>query len=193
MTLNTRKQITKTKLTGFTLIELVLVLVLIGILAAVAVPRLMVGSQFEDRLQADKLVGLLRQAQLRAMNDPEALKTGSQLSRCAKVVITKDAFSLANNCDSGLLNTTIIKQEASQGHFVGAENISITTSGGTVAGIKPSIVLQFGQLVADAKFLSEASLLGRPFIGGEQLKETLTITIGGKAVHIEPEGYIHGP
>ena len=181
------------KQSGFTLIELVLVLVLIGILGAVAAPRLMVSSQFEERLQADKLVGLLRQAQLRAMNDPEALKTGSQLSRCAKVVITKDAFSLANNCDSGLLNTTIIKQEASQGHFVGAENMSITTSGGTVAGVNPTIVLQFGQLVSGAKFLSEASLLGRPVIGGEQLTDRLEITIGGKKVLIEPEGYIHAP
>lgn len=178
---------------GFTLIELVLVIMLVGILSAVAAPRLMVGSQFEDRLQADKLVGLLRQAQLRAMNDPEALKTGSQLSRCAKVVIDNKAFSLANNCDSGLLSTAVIKQEASQGHFVGAENISITTSGGTVAGINPSIVLQFGQLVADAKFLSEASLLGRPFIGNTQLTDTLEITIGGKKVLIEPEGYIHAP
>ncbi|MGB5855236.1 MAG: prepilin-type N-terminal cleavage/methylation domain-containing protein [Oceanisphaera sp.] len=175
------------KQSGFTLIELVLVLVLLGILGAVALPRFMVGGQFEDRLQTDKLVGLLRQAQLRAMNDPQAVKIGSEPSRCSKVFINTDGFSIANNCESGLLSKEVINTNASQGYFVGTRDFNNSAYTG------PSLTVQFGQQAADADFLSEASLLGQPFIGTEQLKDTLTITIGGKAVHIEPEGYIHGP
>ncbi|MCT7656530.1 type II secretion system GspH family protein [Oceanimonas sp. NS1] len=53
---------------------MVAVLVLVGILAAVAIPRLPVNSDFDGSLQARNLAGLLRLAQLRAMNDPLACK-----------------------------------------------------------------------------------------------------------------------
>lgn len=160
-------------------------LVLIGILGAVAVPRLMVGSQFEERLQADKLVGLLRQAQLRAMNDPVSVTENDNLSRCAKVFISKEGFSIAQGCKSGLLDPEMIKQQANQGIFVGASGVSIT------ANSELPLTVQFGKPAVDAKFLSEDSLLGRPFING--VRKGLVISIAGKAVHIEPEGYIHGP
>ena len=176
--------------TGFTLIELVLVLVLIGILGAVALPRLMMNSQFEDRLQADKLVGLLRQAQLRAMNDPQAVTENPDISRCARVAITLQGFSIAASCKTQLLDSDTIIQQDEQGYFVGVRDINITAT-------RPlPFILQFGQVAsenADKDFLTEASLLGRPFIDGVQLSTVLVISIGGKAVYIEPEGYIHAP
>ena len=178
------------KHSGFTLIELVLVLVLIGILGAVVAPRLMLNNQFEQRLQADRLVGLLRQAQLRAMNDPQAVTENPDISRCAKVVITKQGFSIAAECKTQLLDSDTLIQQGQQGYFVGARDINIT------ANRTLPFILQFGQTAAedeDKEFLTEASLLGRPFIGTEQLPTTLNITIGGKTVNIEPEGYIHGP
>lgn len=165
-------------------------LVLLGILGAVVAPRLMVSSQFSERLQADKLLGLLRQAQLRAMNDPQAATENPDISRCAKVVITKQGFSIAAECKTQLLDSDTLIQQDQQGYFVGARDINITTNRTL------PLILQFGQAAAedeDKKFLTEASLLGRPFIGTEQLPTTLNITIGGKTVNIEPEGYIHGP
>ncbi|MBR9830214.1 MAG: prepilin-type N-terminal cleavage/methylation domain-containing protein [Oceanospirillales bacterium] len=179
---------------GFTLIELILVLVLMGILAAVALPRLQLGSQFEQRLQADNLVGLLRLAQLRAMNDPKALNSSSDNSRCGRVVIAKNGFSLSKDCDSAVLLTDgQLKSAEQQGLFLGKAGLTIT--------VEPSsytlpLVLQFGkepESDADKNYLSEASRLGRPFINDTQLTEPLEITIGGKAVHIETEGYIHAP
>lgn len=178
---------------GFTLIELVLVLLLLAILGAIAVPRLQLSSQFEERLQADKLVGLLRQAQLRAMNDPQSVTENSDISRCAKLVISSTAFSVARNCKSGLLDNDVIKQQASQGNFVGVENINISINGGNNNGVSLPVMLQFGEPAADQDFLSENSFLGRPVINGAQLDSTFTIIIGGKAVNIEPEGYIHAP
>lgn len=179
--------IKNTKQAGFTLIELVLVLVLIGILSAVALPRLSIGNKFYESLETEKLIGLLRQAQLRAMNDPQAVLIGSQLSRCAKVVITDKAFSLAENCDSGLLTANSIKQHASRGLYVGALSLTISANTGL------PMILQFGEKSQDADYLSAASLLGRPFVNGEPLTNKLTLTIAGKDVYIEAEGYIHGP
>lgn len=176
---------------GFTLVELVLVLLLIGVLASVAVPRLMTGSRFEDRLQADKLMGLLRQAQLRAMNDPQSVTVNDAPSRCSKIVITSTAFSIAQECKSGLLMDNIIKQEAEKGNFVGVNGLSISNS----LKVDTGFILQFGQATTQNKhsgFLTEASLLGQPFIDNKQLENTLIITVGGKEVYIEPEGYIHG-
>ena len=181
-----------TKHSGFTLIELILVLVLMGILAAVALPRLQLGSQFEQRLQADNLVGLLRLAQLRAMNDPKAVQQGDVLQRCARVVITNTAFSLTQNCEATAtpLADDILDEQTVNGLFVGSRELDIK------ANRNLPLVLQFGKVakkIEDIEFLSEDSRLGRPFINGTQLTEPLEITIGGKAVHIEPEGYIHAP
>ncbi|SFC93740.1 N-terminal methylation site-containing protein [Thiohalospira halophila DSM 15071] len=53
---------------GFTLLELVLVLVILGVLAAVAVPRLSLNTGLEARSAATDLVVALRGAQLHAMN-----------------------------------------------------------------------------------------------------------------------------
>ncbi|MBR9857206.1 MAG: prepilin-type N-terminal cleavage/methylation domain-containing protein [Gammaproteobacteria bacterium] len=182
-----------TKLRGFTLIELILVLVLMSILAAVALPRLQLGSQFEQRLQADNLVGLLRLAQLRAMNDPEALANDIGIKQCGRVVIAQNGFSLSKDCDAAVLLTEEqLKSAEQQGLFLGKTGLTMTVE----SSYTLPLVLQFGKEPVDAEdenYLSEASRLGRPFINDTQLAEPLEITIGGKIVHIETEGYIHAP
>lgn len=58
---------------GFTLLELVLVLVILGVMAAVAVPRLSLTTGLEARSAATDLVRALRGVQLYAMNGVEGL------------------------------------------------------------------------------------------------------------------------
>lgn len=53
---------------GFTLLEMVLVLVILGVLGAVAAPRLSLPTGLEGRSAATNLVTVLRGAQLHAMN-----------------------------------------------------------------------------------------------------------------------------
>ncbi|MBL1377206.1 prepilin-type N-terminal cleavage/methylation domain-containing protein [Zobellella iuensis] len=178
---------------GFTLLELVLVLVLTGILAAVALPRLSLSSSFDERLQADNLVGLLRLAQLRAMNDPGALQASTDVSRCGRLVITSTGFSLSEDCNSTtLLNGIALNNADSQGLFLGKTGIAIG------AGHSLPLVLQFGRPAQDPRFLSSDSRLGRPFLhqsgaAAVALTTPLEIIIGGKTVRIETEGYIHAP
>lgn len=170
---------------AFTLIELVAVLVLAGILAAVAIPRLPVGSDFNGSLQARNLAGLLRLAQLRAMNDPQALQSGTNTDQCGVIAVTPEGVSLSSDCQSASLLADLnslnpnlwlgVKQPVSSN-----QNLPFT--------------LQFGkkpEKEEDKKYLSEASRLGQPFVNGTRLIDTLTISLGGQTVLIEPEGYIH--
>lgn len=170
---------------GFTLIELVAVLVLVGILAAVAIPRLPVGSDFEGSLQARNLAGLLRLAQLRAMNDPQALQSGTNTDRCGVIAVTGEGVSISSDCQSASLLADF--NDSDPNLWLGAEL--------PVASNKNlPFTLQFGkkpEKEEDKKYLSEASRLGRPFVDGSQLESTLEITLGGQTVRIEPEGYIH--
>jgi MSHA pilin protein MshC len=53
---------------GFTLIELVLVIILIGVLAVTAAPRFFTASGYDQIAVQDQLIQLLRQAQLQTMN-----------------------------------------------------------------------------------------------------------------------------
>ena len=54
---------------GFTLIELVLVIILIGVLAVTAAPRFFTASGYDQVAARDRLIQLLRQAQLQTMNN----------------------------------------------------------------------------------------------------------------------------
>lgn len=54
---------------GFTLIELVLVIVLIGVLAVTAAPRFFTASGYDQVAARDQLIQLLRRAQLQTMNN----------------------------------------------------------------------------------------------------------------------------
>lgn len=168
---------------AFTLIEMVAVLVLVGILAAVAIPRLPVGGDFEDALQARNLAGLLRLAQLRAMNDPEALQSGTDINRCGVIAVTREGVSVSRDCSS---TTLLGKKELAASHqdiWLGAE-LSVSSNQNL------PFTLQFGQF-ANENFLSDNSYLGRPHINGNPLDSTLTITLAGTSVTIEPEGYIY--
>ncbi|QSX29680.1 prepilin-type N-terminal cleavage/methylation domain-containing protein [Shewanella cyperi] len=56
---------------GFTLIELVTTILLIGILAVVALPRLLGKSDYSDHGLRSELISRLRQAQLMALNNTD--------------------------------------------------------------------------------------------------------------------------
>ena len=64
----THKLPTNNKITGFTLVELVVVILLIGILSISIAPRFFGVASYEDRKASDELLTALRHTQQMAMN-----------------------------------------------------------------------------------------------------------------------------
>lgn len=92
---------------GFTTIELVVVIIIIGILAATIIPKMQSSGGYEEIIYQDETVTKLRSIQLRAMQNT----SGSQ---CNSVLVTTDKLGIPDdNCttfvDNNLISTTIVK------------------------------------------------------------------------------------
>lgn len=75
---------------GFTLVELVIVLIVLGVLAVTAIPKLTGRSAFEDYAVRDQLIARLRLVQLQGMNaDPAADATENG---CYWLVVKNSCF-----------------------------------------------------------------------------------------------------
>ncbi|MDO6706386.1 prepilin-type N-terminal cleavage/methylation domain-containing protein [Photobacterium sp. 1_MG-2023] len=82
---------------GFTLIELILVIILLGILGLTAASRLFGRSSFDAHLARDQAISLARQIQLRAMNNQDAQGV---LDDCLVLTVQPDHFGPAACADS---------------------------------------------------------------------------------------------
>jgi MSHA pilin protein MshC len=108
---------------GFTLVDLMLVIVIAGILAAVVGPRFFDRQLFDDRLFYEESLGALRYAQ------KLALASGCQL----QVSLDSGGYHLrrAVPCGSGVYSAEVLRadgQSPMANHQVPA-GLSITTSG----------------------------------------------------------------
>ncbi len=75
---------------GFTLIELVIVIIVLGVLSAVAIPKFVNKSGFEDHVLKDQLIARLRLTQLQNMNaDPTGADT---TNACYWLVVKSNCF-----------------------------------------------------------------------------------------------------
>jgi len=89
------------KNTGFTLIELVIVIILTGILAATAIPKLIGNDGFETQAYRDQLLQLLKTVQQQAMScddDCRSSRTSNPYA-CNKVIIEGDRFGIPADCN----------------------------------------------------------------------------------------------
>ena len=152
---------------GFTTIELVVVLIIVSILAATALPRFFSANSYEEYSYQNELVSTLRAIQLRAMQ-----QTANAVCHSVFINTTQDIVGLlatdignADNCHVSSFHSDITQIAIDASHLV---NVSSSE--------------------ADNKFSFDS--MGRPqgcampcqiMITGQQ---TLTI-------QIEAEGYIH--
>jgi len=95
------------KKSGFTLIELVIVIILLGIMAATAIPKLVGNDGFEAQAYRDQLVQLLKTVQQQAMSCDDACRSGRETNpyACNKVIIDTDRFGVPVNCNDTDLPT----------------------------------------------------------------------------------------
>ncbi|OEE51855.1 MSHA biogenesis protein MshC [Enterovibrio norvegicus] len=82
---------------GFTLIELITVILILGIVSVFAVPRLSGSEAFSVMGARDAGLSVARQVQLRAMQ--QEIKTNELLSSCNALIVTASRMGGGNDAD----------------------------------------------------------------------------------------------
>jgi len=170
------KQLTIQK-NGFTLIELMSILIILGIVMVIAIPKLTEQSSFEDFTIRDQLISRLKLVQLQAMNTPpfDNLNAEENNKMCHWVVIKPRCFynestpQSNGNCRLPKATNVCVNEEYSEYNQVSFTEGLLDT--------------------ANYRFDSDGLI---HHVSGST---STLININGQNnlnIKIEPEGYIHG-
>lgn len=172
--------------TGFTLVELIIVIVLLGIVSATALPKLF-GSAGTDEITAqDQMISVLRRMQIQAMQQTNTA------AFCHQLILTQTQLGFPNvlPCDPIETNTqlTAAANQNSGLQFMRPANSSLGLSLFNTAS--PT-----GGTIQTLPFLFRFNSLGQPVTNaGALISSGLRIEITGVVTYricIEREGYIH--
>ena len=157
---------------GFTLVELIMTMVIIGILAAVAAPRFFNTNVFQSRGFADQVQATLRYAQ------KEAIAQRSNV--CVATTASTITLTIANTSGTGV---------------VCGPNLALPTGGNFVSAPPGSGITLTLAPAAPATFIFDA--LGKPFdaLGtASTVQKSIAILGATNIIYIETEtGYVHSP
>ena len=159
--LNIKKSLTQA---GFTLIELIVVIILIAIMAVTVLPKFLTSSGFEEYTYRDELMIKLRAIQLRTMQQTDG-------GKCQTISVTSDSI--------GLLATTSNATTCETSYAGDSTKVEIEDD---------NITFEITDNLASFNFTS----LGQPLCAN--LRCEITITVKGEsepALTINTEGYIY--
>lgn len=167
----------KTCANGFTIIELVVTIIVVGILAATVAPRFLNSKGFEEYSYRSEVISTLRSIQLRAMQQTDNL-------HCHQVTITSKIVGLnaTDNPPTNLCNNSVWFDSS---QF----NIAAYEDGPTSVQVDANHSVVFSVNVPSGRFSFDQ--MGRP-VGCPLSTCIITIT-GDEAltIKVEPQGYVH--
>ena len=166
---------------GFTLVELIMVMVIVGILAIAVVPRFFDANVFKSRGFADQVQASLRYAQKQAIAQ----------HRNVCVAVTPTDISLTIAKDSGATNP------CNQPNLVSPSGQPSSCSSSTYKICTPSSSITLTLTPASpSTFVFDA--LGKPWDAAgttpSAIQKSITISGATNPVYVEAEtGYVHSP
>lgn len=149
---------------GFTLIELVMVLVLTGVLAMFAVPRMFNRNDFDARAFHDRTLAYLRYAQKTAIAQRRVV--------CVAFTLTTVTLSRASNADSNVCDTSLSGPD-----------------GKAILNVEPPASVAFSVMPAGFYFDG----LGQPLTGvNAQAPRNIQVVNVERSITVESRtGYVH--
>lgn len=170
---------------GFTLIELIMVIVMLGVLAVFAAPRMFNSGDFYARGFHDETLGLLRYAQKAA------------IAQRRTVCVTIDAPSTPSTPNTATLSIASVAASSTCDKPLSGPNQNCTA--GTPTGAKGCITARSGVSYSSSPAVLRFDGLGQPVDGAHVALPdpvTLQVAMGSiailKTVTVEPvTGYVH--
>lgn len=155
---------------GFTLVELIIVIVLMGVLAVVAAPRLINNTDFYARGFHDETMALLRYAQKTAVAQRRTVCVAFAVTSVSTASLRTASSEAIGTCDANLVGP--------RGDTPG----TVTSRSGINYSVAPPPPVSFDGLGQPLDNAGVAITAAR----------TITVTGSGKVITIEPAtGYVH--
>ena len=153
---------------GFTLIELIIVIIILGILSVTVIPKLFSSKGFSEYAYRTDVIAKLRLIQTKAMQQTTEPLPPSIDKRCHQVLISTKKLGAPDNCGASPSFASDWKNSATKLQIDSNDNVSFSSN------------------ITDNNFFFDS--MGRPSCN------SCEITISGEqslVVKVEPEGYIH--
>lgn len=154
----------KQQLSGFTLIELAVTIIILGIMSATVIPRFFTSNGFEEYAYRTETIATLRAIQLRAMQQIDVDPTP-----CHIVLVTQYKLGIPDDCD-GTPSFTDDWEPLNVGVNIESDNASFDVSLG-------DYFFSFDQMGRPVDCPADCDIT---IVGAENL-----------SIRIESEGYIH--